>query len=37
MAEAMRDAVKAGRKAFKAGRMVKRKYGSPSSPEKDLI
>jgi len=37
MAEAMKHAVIAGRKAFKAVRMKKRKYGSPSSPEKDLI
>jgi len=32
MAEAMRDAVLAGRKAFLAGRMPKRLYASASSP-----
>jgi thiazole synthase len=32
MAEAMRDAVIAGRKAFLAGRMPKRLYASASSP-----
>ena len=32
MAEAMRDAVVAGRKAFSAGRMPKRLYASASSP-----
>ena len=32
MAEAMRDAVEAGRKAFLAGRMPKRRYASASSP-----
>ena len=37
MAEAMKHAVIAGRKAFKAERMAKRKYGSPSSPQKNLI
>ena len=37
MADAMKHAVVAGRKAFKAKRMQKRKYGSASSPEKDLI
>ena len=37
MAEAMKHAVIAGRKAFKAIRMKKRKYGSASSPEKNLI
>ena len=37
MAEAMKHAVIAGRKSFRAGRMKKRKYGSPSSPLKDLI
>ena len=37
MAEAMKHAVISGRKAFKAVRMKKRKYGSPSSPEKNLI
>jgi len=37
MAEAMKHAVIAGRKAFKAGRMHKRQYASASSPEKNLI
>ena len=37
MAEAMKYAVIAGRKAFKAERMSIRKYGSPSSPKKNLI
>jgi len=37
MAEAMREAVSAGRKAFLAGRMPKRLYGSASSPEAGLI
>ena len=37
MAESMKHAVIAGRKAFKAGRMQKRKYGSASSPEDNLI
>jgi thiazole synthase len=37
MAEAMKYAVIAGRKAFKAVRMKKRKYGSSSSPETNLI
>jgi thiazole synthase len=37
MAEAMKHAVIAGRKAFKAGRMKKRKYGSASSPQGNLI
>ena len=37
MAKAMKHAVIAGRKAFKAERMKKRKYGSASSPQKDLI
>ena len=37
MADAMQYAVIAGRKAFKAERMKKRKYGSPSSPQKNLI
>ena len=35
MAESMKHAVIAGRKAFKAGRMQKRKYGSASSPKED--
>ena len=33
MAESMKHAVIAGRKAFKAERMKKRKYASASSPE----
>ena len=37
MAEAMKHAVIAGRKAFKAERMKKRKYASASSPQKNLI
>ncbi len=37
MAESMKHAVIAGRKAFKAGRMKKRNYGSPSSPQNNLI
>ena len=37
MAEAMKYAVIAGRKAFKSGRMKKKNFGSPSSPEKGLI
>lgn len=37
MAEAMREAVSAGRKAFLAGRMPKKLYGSASSPEAGLI
>ena len=37
MAESMKYAVVAGRKAFKAGRMQKRNYASASSPEKNLI
>jgi len=37
MAEAMKYAVVAGRKAFIAGRMKKRKYGSASSPQENLI
>ena len=37
MAEAMKYAVISGRKAFKAKRMKKRKYGSSSSPESNLI
>ena len=37
MAEAMKHAVIAGRKAFKAIRMNKKKYANPSSPEKNLI
>jgi len=37
MAEAMKHAVIAGRKAFKAGRMKKRQYASASSPQNNLI
>jgi len=37
MAAAMKHAVIAGRKAFKAERMKKRKYGSSSSPQENLI
>jgi len=37
MAEAMREAVSAGRKAFLAGRMPKRLYAHASSPEAGLI
>jgi len=37
MAEAMREAVIAGRKAFVAGRMPKTRYANASSPTKGLI
>lgn len=37
MAEAMKDAVKAGRNAFLAGRMPRKKYADPSSPLAGLI
>jgi len=37
MAKSMKNAVIAGRQAYKAGRMKVRKYGSASSPEKNLI
>jgi thiazole synthase len=37
MAEAMREAVSAGRKAFLAGRMEKTRYANASSPTKGLI
>jgi len=37
MAESMKHAVIAGRKAFKAKRMKKRRYGSASSPDENLI
>lgn len=37
MAEAMREAVSAGRKAFLAGRMPKRLHASASSPDTGLI
>jgi thiazole synthase len=37
MAEAMREAVSAGRKAFRAGRMPRRAYANASSPLEGLI
>jgi thiazole synthase len=37
MAEAMRDAVVAGRKAFRAGRIARKLHASASSPESGLI
>jgi thiazole synthase len=37
MAEAMRDAVLAGRKAFLAGRMTRRSLAAPSSPTAGLL
>jgi thiazole synthase len=37
MAEAMRDAVHAGRRAFRAGRIERRLYASASSPMTGLI
>lgn len=37
MAEAMREAISAGRKAFLAGRMPKQAYANASSPEQGLI
>ena len=37
MAEAMKFAIKAGRKAYIAGRMQKQNYGAASSPEQGLI
>jgi thiazole synthase len=37
MAEAMRDAVNAGRKAFLAGRMPKRSYAAASSPLSGVV
>ncbi len=37
MAEAMREAVSAGRKAFRAGRMPKKLYANASSPVEGLI
>jgi thiazole synthase len=37
MADAMREAVSAGRKAFLAGRMPRRAYANASSPELGLI
>jgi thiazole synthase len=37
MAEAMREGVRAGRKAFLAGRMPKRRYANASSPTSGMI
>jgi thiazole synthase len=37
MAEAMREAVHAGRKAFLAGRMPRRRYANASSPSEGLV
>ena len=37
MAEAMRDAVIAGRKAFRAGRIARKLYATASSPEEGVI
>ena len=37
MAEAMREGVRAGRKAFLAGRMAKRRYASASSPTAGML
>jgi thiazole synthase len=37
MAEAMRDAVRAGRRAFLAGRMPRRRYANASSPTSGLV
>jgi thiazole synthase len=37
MAEAMREAVQAGRKAFRAGRMPKQRYANASSPTSGII
>jgi thiazole synthase len=37
MAHAMKLAIEAGRSAFLAGRMLKKSYGSPSSPTQGLI
>jgi thiazole synthase len=37
MAEAMREAVQAGRKAFLAGRMPKKRYANASSPTAGII
>jgi thiazole synthase len=37
MATAMKHAVIAGRQAFLAGRMPRRVYGDPSSPQSGLI
>jgi thiazole synthase len=37
MAEAMREGVQSGRKAFLAGRMPKKRYANASSPTAGLI
>ena len=37
MAKAVKHAVIAGRNAYRAERMKKRRYGSASSPEENLI
>lgn len=37
MAQAMREAVSAGRKAYLAGRIPKKEYASPSSPQEGLV
>jgi thiazole synthase len=37
MASAMKNAIKAGRDAYLAGRMEKKQYASASSPTKGLI
>ena len=37
MAKSMKNAVIAGRQAYKAGRMKVRRYGSASSPQENLI
>jgi thiazole synthase len=37
MAEAMREGVSAGRKAFLAGRMPKKLYASASSPQTGVV
>jgi thiazole synthase len=37
MAHAMREAISAGRRAFRAGRMPRKLYASASSPESGLI
>jgi thiazole synthase len=37
MAEAMRDAVVAGRRAYEAGRIPKKPYASASSPTEGIV
>jgi thiazole synthase len=37
MAEAMREAVQAGRKAYLAGRIPMKDYGSASSPQERFV